>query len=424
MAAPFCRQSWSKDFETLGISSDVIEIFHVRLLEFEALYSASIVWGILSSERIRTIAGWVLKTETAEYSIEWLRNDAESEERDQRENEPGAEKDENQEKEDAEEEKEDDGLSEDFEEELWDSTWERISFLKNVHGRAAAAGITVWFLGAPPMTQNPIFVPPFTSVEDPAQDKFALYHGCAVQPTTYDLDSRLSSFLRTGPIIWLPENQSESTASYLSTRPACYYSTSLTYARLWPKLKDGLQSYRRERQLGDEYSVVAMSQIPGTVFNGNTPSITCARIPQNNPQLAKEPSSTNFHRLMLVQFANRNTAERRSDRRKPIHKNNPNSAHADIITSPLPIFEQHDLSSCLVGQTIHQMTPVEHVTMVAGCTDRGAEHIASGVVCYLVYGFGEGMLGAGAEEDDWGSAFTVNPPKTDPVVTPGTMIDD
>jgi hypothetical protein len=178
------------------------------------------------------------------------------------------------------------------------------------------------------------------------------------------------------------------------------------------------------RQLGDKYSVVAMSQVPGTVFNGNTPSIMCARIPQNNPQLAKQASSTNFHRLMLVQFANRNTAERRSDRRKPIHKNNPNTAHADIITSPLPIFEQRNLLTCLVGQTINEMTPVENVTMVAGCTDHGAEHIASGVGCYLVHGFGEGVLGAGAGEDDWGSAFTVNPPKTDPVVTPGTMIVD
>jgi len=74
MAAPFCRETWSKDFETLGISSAVVEMFQVRLLELENLYSASIVWGILNSERIRTIAGWVLKSETAEYSIEWIRH--------------------------------------------------------------------------------------------------------------------------------------------------------------------------------------------------------------------------------------------------------------------------------------------------------------------------------------------------------------
>jgi hypothetical protein len=73
--------------------------------------------------------------------------------------------------------------------------------------------------------------------------------------------------------------------------------------------------------------------------------------------------------------------------------------------SPLPQFEQINLRKCKVGDAISQKTPIESVTMVAGCTCTGARYLGSGVKEYIIYGYGMGRLGVGANESDWGTAF-------------------
>ena len=120
----------------------------------------------------------------------------------------------------------------------------RLSYLEDLDTAAKDAGVTIFFLGNPAITLNPSFTPPFSSIPDPAPDRYTIYHGCAVHQNIDDLASRLSSFVQLRPIIMFPTNPAESKHSYLSTRPAVYYSSSITYARLWPVLKDGLTSYR------------------------------------------------------------------------------------------------------------------------------------------------------------------------------------
>lgn len=78
---------------------------------------------------------------------------------------------------------------------------------------------------------------------------------------------------------------------------------------------------------------------------------------------------------------------------------------ADIIISPLPRFEQIHLAKCKIGNAINLMNPIESVTMVAGCTVIGARCLGSNIKEYIIYGFGIGRLGIGADENDWGIAF-------------------
>jgi hypothetical protein len=65
------------------------------------------------------------------------------------------------------------------------------------------------------------------------------------------------------------------------------------------------------------------------------------------------------------------------------------------------------LLGCPIGTALDELTPIKDVTIVAGCTGRGALSLGAGVYNYIVYGFGEGSIGYGTTEEDWGSAFTV-----------------
>jgi len=60
-----------------------------------------------------------------------------------------------------------------------------------------------------------------------------------------------------------------------------------------------------------------------------------------------------------------------------------------------------------MGQWLDQLTSGPTITIVSGRTARGARALSSGVSKCFVYGFGEGIVGMGATEDDWGTAFTV-----------------
>jgi hypothetical protein len=62
-----------------------------------------------------------------------------------------------------------------------------------------------------------------------------------------------------------------------------------------------------------------------------------------------------------------------------------------------------------IGKALDQITPVKSVTIVAGCTGKGATCLGSGIYSYVIYGFGDGSLGYGTQEEDWGTAFTVAP---------------
>ena len=54
------------------------------------------------------------------------------------------------------------------------------------------------------------------------------------------------------------------------------------------------------------------------------------------------------------------------------------------------------------------MSMAKDITMVAGCTLRGANHLGRGIQTYVVYGFGEGKLGYGTSDEDWETAMIVN----------------
>jgi hypothetical protein len=112
---------------------------------------------------------------------------------------------------------------------------------------------------------------------------------------------------------------------------------------------------------------------------------------------------------MFEQFANRNLSPKPGSQRKLIHKRDPPTASADIITSPLPSFEQEHSLDIEIGKALDPITPVKNVTIVAGCTGKGATCLSSGISSYVIYGFGEGSLGYGTQEADWGTAFTVSP---------------
>ena len=321
----------------------------------------------------------------------------------------------------------DDGESEDGNDEsssekagTTDSDRKFRKFIVDTDRHAKQRGITIHFLGNPPLTSVPEFLPPLAAIDNPAQANIQLFHGCPVMETTSDnLNTILDSFLTNGPIIFTNISRIAK-PSYLSRKPAVYYSTSVAYGRLWPKLKEGFSTYRRIRKLGTEFTLIAVSKVCGDVFNGNITDIMCARIPQSHRDLAKTASSSDLCPLMFEQFANRNMSFKPGTDRKPITKDDPSSAHADIITSPLPVFEQTHLLSCYVGQALNEVTSVDNVTIVAGCTGKGQLALGSGVYAYIVYGFGEGKLGFGTNECDWGTAFVSAPPIVDALDPPVT----
>ena len=84
---------------------------------------------------------------------------------------------------------------------------------------------------------------------------------------------------------------------------------------------------------------------------------------------------------------------------------------ADVIIGPLPEFEQNHLGKedCALGtQWLNEVNPIKDLTIVSGRTGRGARALSQGVTKYMVYGFGEGIVGAGASSNDWGTAFKVS----------------
>ena len=231
-----------------------------------------------------------------------------------------------------------------------------------------------------------------------------------MDPNIDNLYSTLDSFIGNGPLIRLVTT-SVPKFSYLSRQPAVYYSTSLVYGRLWPKLKKEFADYRRIESIGTEYSLIAVSKTPGDVFNGKIDGVTCGRINQRDTNLAKNASSSVRPSLIFKQFANRNLSHKpgSSTARKPIEKSDPSTAYAHIITSPLPLFEQDHLLGCDIDQALDSVTPIKDISMVAGCTFTGAKYLSAGVQHYIIYGFGHGAMGYGYGENDWGSAFCVAP---------------
>jgi hypothetical protein len=143
------------------------------------------------------------------------------------------------------------------------------------------------------------------------------------------------SFLTNGPII-MPSTSPVPKFSCLSRQPAVYYSPSVVYGRLWPKFKKTFANYRRITKLGTEYTLIAVSKVSGDTFNGNG-GVMCARLPQTDTTLAKNASPLRLRSLPFEQFANRTTSYKPGSDRKAIHKTDPSTASADIVTSP-PIF--------------------------------------------------------------------------------------
>ena len=107
----------------------------------------------------------------------------------------------------------------------------------------------------------------------------------------------------------------------------------------------GLSRYRLINTIPDETSLIVISRVSGAVLNGEIPSINTARISQNKSELAAKASFSSCRSLTFKQFANRNTSQKGSSDRKPIHKDNISTADADIIMSPLPWFEQMNLAN-------------------------------------------------------------------------------
>ena len=432
LKASFRRETWKSNFERLGISEEVITMIQIRLDELELEYTPSLVWKLFGMESTGNLASMVLEIEVYEFSYAKMRlkgnvTDEEDEEDTDEErdvtpcptgsqshifmamesstsNEMGDIGNSEEMNEDQDKNKwrrrckqfsrrrrlgsarrwgddlgdSDDGESEDGNDKsssekarTTDSDRKFRKFIVDTDRHAKQRGITIHFLGNPPLTSVPEFLPPLAAIDNPAQANIQLFHGCPVMETTSDnFNTILDSFLTNGPIIFTNISRIAK-PSYLSRKPAVYYSTSVAYGRLWPKLKEGFSTYRRIRKLGTEFTLIAVSKVCGDVFNGNITDIMCARIPQSHRDLAKTASSSDLCPLMFEQFANRNMSFKPGTDRKPITKDDPSSAHADIITSPLPVFEQTHLLSCYVGQALNEVTSVDNVTIVAGCTGQG-----------------------------------------------------
>ena len=221
---------------------------------------------------------------------------------------------------------------------------QRTIFLQELQMLAEDHSITVYFLGSPLFHTIPPFLPRFSAIPEPAPPLVTLYHGCGVFVEMRVLSELLNSFIPTGPVIKLSELTPRK-PSYHCTRPALYYSNSLGYARVWSYLKAGLATYREIKVWGPEYSIMAISDVSGDVLNGLYENVRCSRIPQGDAEVARNASSSNLGSLILDQFANRNLSQKRTNELKPIRKEDPSTAEADVITGPLPSFEQnHRLS--------------------------------------------------------------------------------
>ena len=468
----FRRDTWESDFRTLGMSNEIIYMMRERLDELEREYSELVVWTMFGMESTGSMALMVLKIEVYHYSTSKLCLNRTSEDADDYDDDDeslpraetlsppsnqattmmaldsfqsqasrdigndGASHRENGGKNTEEDgsanesesqntressDKEQEGLGNSGEEDTDKDDSDDAAldteeleskirkYLVDTDLHAKQTGVTIYFAGNPPLTDSPEYLPQSTFIDIPAQDSIELFHGCAVMdPNIDNLFASLDSFLTNGPII-MPNTSPVPKYSYLSRQPAVYYSTSVIYGRLWPKLKKGFADYRRIREVGTEYTLVAVSKVSGDVFNGSMARVTCGRIPQHDVLLAKNASSSTFCSLMFEQFANHNLSPKAGNERKPIHKDNPSTASADIITSPLPSFEQEHLLVGDIGKALDQVIPVKSITIVAGCTGKGATCLGSGIYSYVIYGFGEGALGYGTQEKDWGTAFTVAP---------------
>ena len=468
----FRRDTWGSDFRTLGMSNEIIYMMRERLDALEKEYSEPVVWTMFGMESTGNMALMVLKIEVYHYSIAKLRLNRTSEDADDYDDDdeslprpetpspPGNQattmmaldsfqsqasrdigndgashrenggkntgedgsangNDSQNTQESSDEEQEGSKIVErtptrmDSDDPFIQHRRPQIQRREDVvveilHPRTGTS-VTTHSPEPPPSTDSPEYLPRSTFIDIPAQDSIELFHGCAVMdPNIDNLFASLDSFLTNGPII-MPNTSPVSKYSCLSRQPAVYYSTSVIYGRLWPKLKKGFAHYRRIREVGTEYTLVAVSKVSGDVFNGSMARVTCGRIPQHDVLLAKNASSSTFSSLMFEQFANHNLSPKAGNERKPIHKDNPSTASADIITSPLPSFEQEHLLVGDIGKPLDQVIPVKSITIVAGCTGKGATCLGSGIYSYVIYGFGEGALGYGTEEKDWGTAFTVAP---------------
>ena len=457
---PFRRDTWSSNFFDLGFGINIITLLKKTLDQLEERYSSVVVWDVLQVETVANIATMILNVEVMHYSdksMEYRKTKEEDEDEtdttessDEREDTPcpirppimstnfntgeggggdvGAGESMEEEVEcgeengadggnrgdegdrmggsgdDTEKSKEQDGSRNRKSDDDKTADTAILDYIRKTDRRAKDLGITIHFLGNPGITNDPSFLPSFDVLAEPAPEIVFLFHGSSLTALPSDLFSTLDSFLVNGPII-MRAPSAIAKSSYLSTQPAIYYSTSLTYARLWPVLKLGLSRYRHIDPIPEEVSLIAISRVSGAVLNGGTPSIKSARISQNDSHLAAKASSSSYSPLVFEQFANRNMSENATFERKPIHKDDTSTTDADIIISPLPRFEQVDSSECEIGNAISLMTPVEMVTMVAGCTAMGARSLGAGVKEYIIYGFGMGRLGVGADESDWGTAF-------------------
>lgn len=145
--------------------------------------------------------------------------------------------------------------------------------------------ITSHFLRNLPLTFAPKFLPSLSAINNPAQANIQLFHGCPVMRATST----------PSPI-----------HSSLTVQTHRYYSTSVVYGRLWPKLEGRFYTYQRIRKLGTEFTLIAVSKASGDVFNGNTTDIMCIRIPQSERDLARATSPSDLCPLMFEQFEKRN----------------------------------------------------------------------------------------------------------------------
>jgi hypothetical protein len=234
LSATFEKHSWQTHFQSLGVDQDVISMMSMRLSVLEEMFSEVVVWTIFNTETVGTVAQWTLKTEVAEYSYKRLRYTHETGESSDTNNshqstpcpspmdssdavghfdrnqdlsmemggvgegeggggdglgdgqdvEDGFGQDEfgggGSDNGDEDGHGGGDGFEDEDEDESLGVAGEsgspleeiRLSYLHDLHTAATDAGVTIFFLGNPAMTLNPSFTPPFSSIPEPAPDRY------------------------------------------------------------------------------------------------------------------------------------------------------------------------------------------------------------------------------------------------------------
>lgn len=210
------------------------------------------------------------------------------------------------------------------------------------------------------------------------------YHGCEIPINS--LVVTLQSFLGAGV------QARADRRGYYTVGPAAYYTNSVQYSGLWPVIKSDLKGWRRLKEMPIPSILLVCSEPIIDDIKGITGEYTATIIPQEEIELVTSVSPSFSPSLTCEQYVTATKHPLQADRVP--HEKYTSIDTCDLIIAPLPRHTQNAMQNSIIGPPLFPESAISDISILTAATQEGADYMSKHITKIVVFGWGEGRLGA------------------------------